>query len=91
MGLNEHIAQNRRRQLGMVDEEGYSGSEGMVRGNTQEWESEAGSPGPSGAKKRKRAIVSGSRATSIDTGSINGDVKVAVSATFLLTRLGSHR
>ena len=87
MGLDEHIARNRRRQLSLLDEEVYSGSEGMARGNTQEWESEAGSPGVPGVKKRKRPAVSGSRATSVDTGSINEDVKIVVSERYRLSSI----
>ena len=75
--LQNVIERNRRQALGTGDD--YSGSEGMGHmGGLQDWDSEAGSPGP-GGRKRKRALVGGSRATSVDMQSLNGDVKGAVS------------
>lgn len=76
--MDEVIEKNRRgRPTGSyyLDDDGFSTSDPRTRGNstTGDFEdSEAGSPGPT--KKRKRlGPAGGSRAASVDTGSLSGD------------------
>jgi len=76
--VQEVAEKNRRARFGMVDDDGFSASDSRTRGNSTTGDfddSEAGSPGPT--KKRKRLgpglVSGGSRATSVDTGSISGE------------------
>lgn len=78
-----------------MDDNGYSGSEGGggggtgTRGSTsfQDWDSDGDSVTPNG-RKRKRTGFTGSRATSVDATSINGDFasRAQVRALFLMSR-----